>query len=297
MKDGFGREIDYLRISVTDRCNLRCRYCMPPAGISHVPNDKILSYEEIVRIVEASGIRKVRITGGEPLIRRDIAELIRKLDVDDLSMTTNGVLLKDCARQLRDAGLDRVNISLDTLDRERFKYITGSDSLNSVLDGIQAALKAELNPVKINVLLLGKEEVNDFIRLTIENPLHVRFIEFMPIGNYKASGVFLDIFNSMEPAEVKGNGPARYFRVKGAMGTVGFISPMSNKFCSGCNRLRLTSTGFLKTCLYSNAGVNLKGQKDLPRLIRNALLLKPKEHHLETAPIECGETSMCQIGG
>jgi len=270
---------------------------MPPGGITHIPADRILSYEEIVKIVEVMGIKKVRITGGEPLVRRDIVELIRALDVEDLSMTTNGVLLKNYARQLKEAGLDRVNISLDTLNRERFKYITGSNSLDSVLDGIQAAIDVGLSPVKINVLLLDKDEVNDFIKLTIENPLHVRFIEFMPIGNYKGSGISLEIPDSIEPAEVQGNGPARYFSLKGAMGTVGFITPLTNKFCSSCNRLRLTSTGFLKTCLYSNVGVNLKGEKDLVQLIEKALRLKPKEHHLEKAPIECTEVSMCQIGG
>lgn len=300
MRDRFGRTIDYLRISVTDRCNLRCRYCMPPCGITLVPMDKILSYEEITEIIKVMGVTKVRITGGEPLVRRDIVELIRSLHVEDLSMTTNGVLLKDYTVQLKEAGLKRVNISLDTLNRERFKYITGSDSLNSVLAGIRSAIDAGLNPVKINVLLLDKDtlgEVNSFIKLTIENPIHVRFIEFMPIGVHKGSGISLDIFHSMEPAEVKGNGPAKCFKIKGAMGTVGLISPMSNKFCSSCNRLRLTSTGFLKSCLYSNAGVNLKGEASLVQLIEKAVWLKPKEHHLESAPIECRETSMCQIGG
>lgn len=306
MKDGFGRTIDYLRVSVTDRCNLRCRYCMPPSGITHVSNGEILTYEEIAAIVEACGITKVRITGGEPLVRRDIVDLVKRLDVEDFSMTTNGILLKDYAESLKEAGLKRINISLDTLNRERFRYITGSDSLDSVLDGIQTAMDIGLFPVKINVLLLDRDtlgEVRDFVKLTIENPIHVRFIEFMPIRDYKGSGIYeKDVLHySLEPASVEGNGPARYFRLKGTMGTIGFISPMTNKFCKSCNRLRLTSTGFLKSCLHSNVGVNLRDPirngVDIRPLIERAVGLKPKEHHLEASPIDFMGASMCQIGG
>lgn len=314
--DRFGRQIDYLRISVTDRCNLRCIYCMPKEGIKNVPAEEILTYEEIIKVVKVCtslGITKIRITGGEPLVRRGLIKLVGDIAglnaIEDLSMTTNGVLLKDYAKDLKNAGLRRVNISLDTLNRDRFRDITGSPYLDMVLDGIREAVRVGLSPVKINMLILDKvslEEVRNFIKLTMEDPIHVRFIEFMPVVHYRGYRVSLKDFmvDNMEPINIYGNGPARYFKRKGAMGTIGFIKPLSDKFCSDCNRLRLTSQGFLKSCLHSDTGINLREPLregcsfgGLAHLIKLSVASKPKEHHLDKNPLGILESSMCQIGG
>lgn len=314
--DRFGRHIDYLRISVTDRCNLRCIYCMPKEGIRHVPVEDVLTYEEIIKIVSVCsslGITKIRITGGEPLVRKDVIKLVSDIAglnaIEDLSMTTNGVLLKDYARELKSVGLIRVNISLDTLDRNRFKYITGSAYLDRVLGGIREAVEVGLIPVKINMLLLDNksiEEVKDFIKLTIEDPIHVRFLEFMPVGGLQGYRVSAEdvMIDNVESIKIYGNGPAKYFRLKGAVGTIGFIRPLSEKFCSSCNRLRLTSRGVLKGCLHSDTGINLKEplrrgcrREELAQLIKISVQSKPKEHHLGEKPLDILECSMCQIGG
>lgn len=321
--DSFGRKIDYLRISLTDRCNLRCIYCMPEDGIIHKPQTELLSLEEIIRVVEimaSLGVGKIRLTGGEPLVRKGVLSLIKRLSrierVSDIAMTTNGVLLEDYAAALKEAGLKRLNISLDSLGRERYSAITRQGNLERVLEGIEAAQNAGISPLKINVLLLDgmdKDEVVNFLRLSIENPLHVRFLEFMPVNSfYKTDNpistndvlaIAKESFN-VEGAAVYGNGPAEVFKIKGGLGTFGVISPLSNKFCFKCNRLRLTSDGFLKSCLHSHLKINLRlalrsGAKDddLAGHIKSAVEQKPKEHSLDKGKLLFSEYSMCQIGG
>lgn len=322
--DKYNRKIDYLRISVTDRCNLRCVYCMPERGIVNKPHEELLTFEEIIRIVEAGvylGINKIRLTGGEPLVRKDLAGLVSFLNkiegIEDISMTTNGVLLKEFARQLKQAGLKRLNISLDSLRHDRYASITRSRSLEDVLEGVALAVETGFDPVKINVLLLkdiDKNEIIKFLTLTLENPICVRFLEFMPVNSfYKIENPVscrdvLEMASGLRPIEeaaISGNGPAMAYRLKGALGTFGLISPMSHKFCSGCNRLRLTSDGSLKACLHSGIKVDLRGpirsgagKSELIGLIKSAAGLKPKEHELDKKDISNGyEFSMCQIGG
>lgn len=319
LTDRFGRNIDYLRVSVTDRCNLRCLYCIPKEGVKLVPGHEILNYEEILRIIKVFselGIKKIRITGGEPLVRKDVIKLVENIKnlnvIEDLSMTTNGILLCDYARDLKKAGLNRINISLDTLDPERFCDLTGFSQLDNVLLGIRQAVKEELTPVKVNAILLDKKsksEINEFVRLTVEDPIHVRFLEFMPVAHrneqfFFTEDILEEICPGMEQVFVCGNGPAKYYKLKGAVGTVGFIRPITKKFCSSCNRLRLTSRGMIKSCLHSDVGINLKeplrrgcSDKTLAELIRTAVQLKPKEHNLSEVPLGTLENSMCQIGG
>lgn len=321
--DSYGRKIDYLRISVTDRCNLRCVYCMPACGIIHKKQEELLSFEEIAEIAKASvqlGIDKIRITGGEPLVRNDLAELISYLNniegIKDISLTTNGILLKECGRDLKKAGLKRVNISLDSLNPDRYKFISRQGDLTDVWAGIEEAMRLELSPLKINVLLLdeiSRGEIADFLRLCIENPLHIRFLEFMPVNSFYKMADFIsseavmkiaENFGEVEEAALLGSGPAKVYKFKSSLGTFGIISPLSGKFCSSCNRLRLTSDGFLKPCLHSNLKVNLreplrKGAKPdgLIRLIKSAVRMRPGEHSLDRKTINSSDYSMCQIGG
>jgi len=323
--DNFNRRIDYMRISVTDRCNLRCVYCMPACGIVNKPHEELLSFEEITRIVKVGvslGINKIRLTGGEPLVRKNLVDLVRILaDIEglkDISMTTNGILLKDYVWQLKEAGLKRLNISLDTLREQRYRDITRLGELKEVRESIYIALKAGFHPLKINALILAginDDEIIDFLKLTIENPVHVRFLEFMPIKhnefwkeeNFISCKEVMDIccgFGPIEPVNIYGNGPARNFRIKNALGTFGFIAPITDKFCSSCNRLRLTSDGFMKGCLHSDFKVNLRdalrqgiSEKGLIQLIKLAVITKPQEHSLDRNSIEASEYLMCQIGG
>lgn len=323
--DRFNRKIDYLRISVTDRCNLRCIYCMPEQGIIHKSHKELLSFEEIAKIVRIGvflGIDKIRLTGGEPLMRKDLTELVKILahieGIKDISMTTNGVLLKDYIWQLKDAGLKRINISLDTLREDRYKSITRLGKLKEVMEGIELALEVGFSQIKINVLLLGginDDEIVEFLKLTVENPIQVRFLEFMPIKNnefwdeknFVSCREVMDICSKFRPIEslnLYGNGPAKYFRIKDAMGTFGFIAPISGKFCSSCNRLRLTSDGFLKGCLHSDLKINLRDplrrgldEQGLIQIIKSVVATRPKEHSLDKNPIEASDYLMCQIGG
>lgn len=326
-QDAFERPIEYLRVSVTDRCNLRCLYCMPEEGVPNIPHDSILRYEEIVRVVRVAvemGISHVRVTGGEPLVRKDIVHLVAQLaplpGLDDLSMTTNGILLERYARPLAEAGLDRVNVSLDTLKPERFHRITRLGSLERVLRGRESALEAGLRPVKINTVVirdLNDDEIVDLARLTLEPDWHVRFIEVMPLGkdvHWTGDGV-------VPTAEVRarietvlgplmavrgeaGIGPARYYRLPGAGGTVGFISPVSDHFCHACNRLRLTSDGKILPCLMSNRAIDLRSplragaaDETLRRIFQQAILAKPRGHHLgENVLPECVLPMSC-VGG
>ncbi len=314
LKDDYGREIDYLRISVTDRCNLRCRYCMPESGIDRVPRSEILTFEEILKICRAAvglGFRKFRLTGGEPLVRQGIPDFIKSLSevdgAEDLAMTTNGILLGGMAEQLKDAGLMRVNVSLDTLDPEKFKYMTRGGDIERVLDGIKKALCAGLYPVKINTVLIkgfNDGEIDDFIGITKLYPVDVRFIELMPIG--LAAGAGMDYISCAAVLEgrdlipVGDDGVAAYYRIENAMGKVGLIRPMSCKFCSRCNRLRLTSDGRLKPCLLNDAEVDIKGPlrrgEDISGIIRQALNIKPREHEAD-AGVHITSRDMNEIGG
>ncbi|HAZ10712.1 MAG: cyclic pyranopterin phosphate synthase MoaA [Omnitrophica bacterium GWA2_41_15] len=326
--DSFGREIDYLRVSITDRCNMRCIYCMPPEGILHRPHSEILSFEEIHRIVNVAvrlGISKVRITGGEPLVRKGIALLIKNLrrinGLNEIALTTNGVYLKEYALSLKEAGLDRVNISLDSLMPEKFQEITRGGNLKSVLEGIDSGLSAGFSSLKINVVLMkafNAQEVLDFANLARTRPLHVRFIEYMPthLGEYTYKELFfsslearaiLDSLGELVPIENNcGVSAAKSFRIKGFRGTIGFISPVSENFCSSCNKLRLTSDGCLRSCLHSPKSIDLKAamkngasDNDLAALIIKAVDSKPASHNLGTAPagVPSEHFSMCQIGG
>lgn len=323
--DSWQRQINYLRISVTDLCNLNCVYCSV-GSLPRLSHNDILRYEEIKRIVRIAagmGITKVRLTGGEPLARPDFVQLVRMIaeidGIDDIAVTTNGVLLAKYARELKEAGLNRVNVSLDTLKRDRFKQITGGDKLVAVLSGIKAAHRAGLEPVKINtVVMRGKndDELLDFARKTINDGWHVRFIEFMPFGTCGTDGVEtvptseikdrLQALGKLEPFKgPAGNGPARYYRLPGSKGSLGFITPMTEHFCATCNRLRITSDGQLRPCLLGNDEVNLKealrsgaGDDEIKRLIQQAVSIKREEHHLsgELAP-EAVTRPMYQIGG
>ncbi|MFH1853916.1 MAG: GTP 3',8-cyclase MoaA [Candidatus Omnitrophota bacterium] len=324
--DRYNRQIDYLRISVTDRCNLRCKYCMPACGINNKFYEELLSFEEIARIVKIGvslGIDNVRLTGGEPLVRKDVVKLVEILagiqGLNDISITTNGTLLKDRVEGLKRAGLKRLNISMDTLQEEKYRDLTRGGELNDVKEAIGVCLEAGFSPLKINMLLLAginDDEIIDFLRLTINLPIHVRFLEFMPtkynefwysMGNFMSYKEVMDISHGLGPVEnidVYGNGPAKNFKIKHAKGTFGFIAPLSESFCSSCNRLRLTSDGFLKGCLHSDLKINLKNpirrgmdEKGLIQLIKLAASTKPKEHALSENPISSSEYLMCQIGG
>lgn len=335
LTDSCYRPIDYLRISVTDRCNLRCVYCMPAEGIHLLPKDELLTYEEIVTIARVAaelGITKIRLTGGEPLVRSDLSELVARLallkTIDDISLTTNGVLLKDHALELKQAGLKRVNISLDTFNPAKFERITRHNKFSRVLEGIEAAKKAGLNPVKINVVAMrgtNDDEILDFARLTVAEGWHVRFIELMPFvadtcseGYSKKNkdslqGQFIPVseikerLNSLgkmeRAASIAGNGPAKYFRLPGAEGTIGFISPVSQHFCSNCNRLRLTADGKLRLCLFSDDEIDLRGLlrdgaplEKLRQTIIEAVRVKPSHHHLSQGVVP-HKRFMSQVGG
>ncbi|MCG0278566.1 MAG: GTP 3',8-cyclase MoaA [Thermanaeromonas sp.] len=323
MEDAFGRRITYLRISVTDRCNLRCRYCMPEEGVRLKSHEDILRLEEIVRLVQAAvqvGIKKIRLTGGEPLIRKNLVSLVRQLSslpgVEEICLTTNGQLLERLALPLKEAGLKRVNISLDTLQPDRYSFITRGGSIEAVWRGIRAALEADLVPVKLNVVVMrgfNEDEILDFASLTLREPLHVRFIELMPIG--AADGADFGYISLQEVWErlaskfklervqdLPGNGPARSFRVAGGVGSLGFIGAISEHFCNRCNRLRLTADGKLRPCLYWQVEVDVKTPLragasivELAGLFRQAIRLKPRGHRLEAGWSQ--ERLMCQIGG
>ena len=321
--DSFSRRINYMRISVTDRCDLRCIYCTDRFDhkLSH---DNILRYEEIQQIVQAAaglGVRKVRLTGGEALMRLHLTRLVEMLahteGIDEVSLTTNGTQLAQHAQKLKVAGLSRVNISLDSLKPERFERITGGGQLKDVLAGIEAASKAELNPVKINMVVLrdiNDDEVLDFARKTLTDGWHVRFIEYMPFanGNGKNSMVPIhDIMSSIENSlgqlephfPTSGNGPARYFKLPDALGTLGFIGAVTDCFCAECNRFRLTADGHLRPCLLDDDEIDLKGPlrrgadtAELERLIQEAATRKQRQHHLgENGAPE--KRQMWQIGG
>jgi cyclic pyranopterin phosphate synthase len=320
--DSFGRCMNYLRISVTDRCNLRCAYCMPPEGIPQIPRAEILSYEDIRTVARAAaelGFKRIRITGGEPLVRAELPKLIKMLSqiegVQELFLTTNGTLLRRYALELKQAGLSRVNVSLDTLKADRFQQITRRGKLKDVLDGISAARGAGLEPIKINMVVMrgiNDDEILDFARMTCSEGWHVRFIELMP---FKGTVEFvpspelrqhISSLGRLEPcASVTGNGPAKYYRLAGARGTVGFISPLTElSFCSRCNRLRLTPDGRLRPCLLGECEIDLKttlrnnaSVEELKGLIMKAIASKPEHHRLERDNVRLAKRGMSQIGG
>ncbi len=326
--DPHNRRLNYLRISVTDRCNLRCRYCMPKEGVSQFGHSEILSYEEILRLAGLAvkrGIDKVRITGGEPLVRKGVVDLVEKLSglpgVRDLSMTTNAILLREFARDLRRAGLTRVNISMDSLDPGKYREITRGGRLNQVWEGIETARREGMNPIKINVVVIAgfnDGEIEDFAHLTRKEPFQVRFIEFMPIGagsEWKPENCIscreikdrIERTSPLVPLTESGNGhggPARLFKLPGAAGEIGFISPVSEHFCDSCNRLRLTADGKLRTCLFSEALTDLKTllrsgatDQELERKLDEALLTKPSHHGPMGGVMKRCHLPMVKIGG
>jgi cyclic pyranopterin phosphate synthase len=323
--DSFGRSINYLRISITDRCNLRCIYCMPAEGVPQISHSEILSYEEIQTVARAAvelGINKIRLSGGEPLVRAELTKLIRMLSqiegIQELSLTTNGKLLKKYVLELKQAGLSRVNVSLDTLKADKFRYITRLGKLKDVLGGIEAAKKVGFDPVKINTVVMrgiNDDETLDFAKMTYENGWHVRFIELMPfkdITDFVPSielQQHISLLGKLEPCPdsigITGNGPATYYRLAGAKGTIGFISPLSEpSFCSRCNRMRLTSDGKLRPCLLGEDEIDLKmplrnnaSVEELKRLILKAVASKPEHHHLKGGNVKVVNRKMSQIGG
>lgn len=323
MKDSFGREIEYMRVSVTDRCNLRCRYCMPK-GIELLAKNEILSFEEILRVCRQAallGIDRIKITGGEPLVRKGIEHLIADLKkipgISQVTMTTNGILLKEHLDDLVSAGIDGVNISLDTLKADRYEMITGSNNLLKVTDSIDACLSAGIR-LKINSVIMkgiNDDEITSLASLARDNALDVRFIEMMPIGfgrDYQpVSGS--DILHVIESkfGKVKaddtfhGNGPAKYVKPEGFTGSIGFISAMHGKFCSECNRVRLTSTGKLKSCLCYDDAVDLRqvlrsdegSDEKLTDLLKEGIIAKPSGHCFEDVDKVTEKKKMISIGG
>lgn len=328
--DQYGRLHDYLRISVTDRCNLRCVYCMPEEGMQFEPDDRTMTYEEIAEVVRTLaplGVRKLRLTGGEPLVRKGLDRLVRMLadipGIEDIALSTNGIYLASFAKALKEAGLTRVNISLDSLNPERYAAITRGGDLKRVLKGLEASRLAGLQPIKLNVVLMkgmNDDEVERFLRMTYEEPLHIRFIEYMPIGfegaGWKAG--YMPLTHVLETCDrlglsylpcqgVYGNGPAESYRLNGAAGTFGLIHPVSDHFCATCNRLRLTADGSIKPCLYWSDEYNVRKHIGDPSAIeamfRRALDGKPETH--EMARALSGEKQsgtptqrrMSQIGG
>lgn len=320
--DRFGRHVDYLRLSVTDRCNLRCVYCMPPEGIPLKPMEEILTYEELVRCVRVGvslGIRKVRVTGGEPLVRNGVVGFIRRLSgipgVADLAMTTNGTGLAELAAPLREAGLRRVNVSLDTIRRDRYAEITRRDMLDAAMAGIEAAVREGLAPVKINVVLhcgILPGELDDFLALARETPVEVRFIERMPTGCLPPGGYVsaerirgrvLSLPGARKSRDASGPSAAVTYEVPGYAGRLGIISPISRKFCSDCNRIRITADGRLRNCLFSHETLDLRvvlrgGGDDVSvaDLFRKAVAAKPEGHDLHAGSPSPAEP-MSRVGG
>lgn len=323
LRDQFGRSIEYLRISVTDRCNFRCVYCMPLEGLAWLPKQDILSYEEIASVVQQLaplGLRRLRITGGEPTIRPDIERLIAMLravpHVEDIALSTNGVRLPEMARPLREAGLDRVNISADSLRADRIAAIARRNLAFDPVLAAQAAEAAGLGPIKLNMVVMrgiNDDEVVDFARLTLNHPWHVRFIELMPVGGLRElttehivpSEEVLERASVLGSLEVgggppRGNGPAAYYHFAGAPGSIGVITPMTHTYCGSCNRVRLTADGRLRTCLFGDHEIDLRtplrGGEMLEPYFRRALAEKPKEHALLQLRIG-GLKALSQVGG
>lgn len=324
MLDQYGRIIDYMRISLTDRCNLRCIYCMPEEGICQIPREELLGQDEIIKICRLAGelgISRIKLTGGEPLVRRICVSLVKELKalpgIQQVTLTTNGILLKEQLPGLMEAGLDALNISLDTLEAENFRRITRRNELNRTLEGLEAALSYPTLKVKINCVptFQTDQELLQVAALARENPLHVRFIEMMPIGLGKdftardensVKEILEKKYGILTPvSEILGNGPCHYYTLGGFKGKIGFISALSHKFCNQCNRVRLTSTGYLKGCLQFENGVDLKallrnGASDeiLKNALQKAIFEKPAGHNFQEKKNGREESHiMSQIGG
>lgn len=321
MKDSYGRKIDYLRISITDRCNLRCTYCMPEEGICYMSQEEILTYEEITTLCQMMariGLKHIKITGGEPLVRKECEKLIRMLKeipgIETVTLTTNGILLEEMSESLVEAGIDGVNISIDTLDEEEYSRITRGGSLQAARRGIAKICSYPDVTVKVNCVLGGKDWEKTAVsiaKLAKEQPIHVRFIEHMPTvlerdgricEQDEVKKVLEHAYGSMRECEKPlGFGPCTYYEIDGFCGKIGFISAVSHKFCEDCNRIRLTADGKLRLCLQSSNMVEIRsllrqGRKfELAAVIQNAVRHKPKEHHFEETEIET--ESMSQIGG
>ncbi len=322
MQDQFKRKIEYMRISITDRCNLRCEYCMPNQGIEWIPQEQILTYEELLRVMRIStsiGFKRFRITGGEPLVRAGVLNFLQEASqipgVEDLMLTTNGILLGEMAQGLKDAGVDRVNISLDTFDEDKFRQITRGGEIKKVLKGIEESLKVGLDPVKVNVVVVrgfNSHELPRFMELARDYPLHVRFIELMPIGissDKRSEFVSIDEMKGtlglegLRPTKVRGGGPAEYITSDGFKGSIGFISALSKHFCSTCNRVRLTPDGKLRPCLHSPKETNLreilrsgKSDEEVKEILTQVIKEKPAEHHMNNEAWQ-DQRIMSQIGG
>lgn len=328
MIDQWGRKVNYMRVSVTDRCNLRCVYCMPLQGVQLRPRDEYLTYDELQRVIEAGlalGIDRIRITGGEPLVRPGLVDFLAKLKpmgVKDLSLSTNGLLFAQMARELKEAGLDRVNFSLDTLRADRFHKIARlAEDPGPVLDAVNAALDLGMEPVKLNMVVIrgwNEDEIADMARLTIDRPIHMRYIEVMPFSEaydftwenlVPAAEMRLKLmeeFEDLEPVRegVYGNGPAKYWRIPGAQGTVGFISAVTECFCGDCNRIRVSADGKINPCLGHVHEVDLKPYlrtpdrtAELVAAMSDAILKKPREHNFDDADADFSQRIMHGIGG
>ena len=319
MKDSFDREIDYLRVSLTDRCNLRCEYCLPESGIDNkIKHSDMLSLEEMFELIQEFvllGIKKIRFTGGEPLVRKGAVELIKRVSelegVKEVTITTNGVLLEEYADALLCAGVKRINVSLDTLDSKKYKEITRGGDIQRVFRGIEKAQKLGMKPIKLNTVLIGgfnDDEIENLVNITLYEDIDIRFIELMPIGEASAfakskflpNNIVLEKIPELKPVQKEYiSSPANYFKLPNAKGRVGLINPITCKFCSDCNRVRLTATGKLKLCLHSDREIDLsktlRAKGDLNRAVREAILTKEEEHHLENN--EYIKRSMNQIGG
>lgn len=322
LRDAFGRTFTTLRLSVTDRCDLRCVYCMPAQGLDWLPRPDLLSFEELERLAalfSSLGVRRLRLTGGEPLLRRGLPDLVRRLarlGFEDLSLTTNGTRLAGLAVPLKEAGLRRVTVSLDSLDEARFAAVTRTGRLQEVLAGIRAAVAAGLRPLKLNVVVLeqNRQDLGALAALTLENDLDVRFIEPMPIsagletpapgpGPMELRRLLVARWGALEPVATEAHAPARLYRLPGALGRIGFISSVSESFCAACDRLRLGPTGRLQLCLAHADGVDLRGplragapDAVLERIIAEAVWRKPAGHAFATQPPAQGQ-AMSRIGG
>lgn len=325
MQDSYNRTIDYLRISITDKCNLKCVYCKPKDVLKHFAESEVLTSEEIIRFVRIAhnhGVRKVRLTGGEPLMRKNIAILIssiKEIGIPDLSLTTNGIMLAELVRDLKAAGLERVNVSLDSMDAERYKTITNGGDINRVLEGIKEAERAGLTPIKINIVPIrgfNDNEILSFASLTFEKDYHVRFIEFMPVGCneiwkkercVKSAEIIerISTLGEFECIEFRGKGPSRNYKLKGALGIIGVISPLTDHFCNYCNRLRLTADGKIRPCLFSDVEVDIKipmrngaSDKEIEDLFCYAVKVKPERHLLDKdTAYSKSIKAMSKIGG
>ncbi len=326
MTDKYNRKINYLRISVTDRCNLKCIYCMPSGVVSRLKHEEILTYEEILRLVRIAtelGIDKVRVTGGEPLVRKGIYDFLSELGsiekITDLSITTNGILLKDNIKKLKTAGIKRLNISLDTLKKNRYEKITGFDGFQNVWEAIFTAQHMGFNPIKINTVVMkgiNEDEIADLAKLSINNPFHIRFIEYMPMGtdhvpfhiHYMPNTIIKSRLEKqgdlVSVTRHKGDGPAKRYKFKGAAGEIGFISPISDCFCLTCNRIRLMAAGQIKPCLLSEQHIDIKtalrsnaSDEVIAKIFSEAIKSKPVRHNLGTNNPTIVHECMSCIGG